>query len=358
MPEIERIDAVRYDVPLKGALAWGKGHELNALDHVLITVTLSDGAQGMAESTPRPTIYGETQESVLAIVADHFTPKIIGQVVNSLADIDSLDERVSIIKNNNTAKGALNMALHSALAQSQGVSLASLLNVTKDAVRVSYIVSTGGKDEVLSDVGAMFEAGVRVFKVKVGKAILQEIATIAELQNAFPSADFYVDANQCLTAENAPDVLAELHEMGVLYCEEALPVHQLLERQSLHSQTHMPLIGDDSCFTATDVERELAFDTVDIFNIKTARNGFSEGRCILNMARTANKGVMVGSQASSLLGCLHAALFSAQEGIDHATECSFYLKTDINPAHMPTLEEGYLSIASVTASLDHDFLKA
>lgn len=358
MPEIERIEVLPYNVPLKGALAWGKGHELNALNHVLITVTLNDGAQGTAEATPRPTIYGETQESVLTIVPHHLAPKILGQTVNSLADIDSLEDRLSLIKNNNTAKGALNMALHSALAQSQGGSLTELLGVTKSAVRVSYIVSTGGKDDVVRDVGEMFDAGVRVFKVKVGKSIPQEIAIIAELQQTFPSADFYVDANQCLTAQNAPDVLAQLHEMGVLYCEEALPVHLLRERQSLHSETHMPLIGDDSCFTATDVERELAFDTVDILNIKTARNGFSEGRRILEMARAAKKGVMVGSQASSLLGCLHAALFSAQDGIDHATECSFYLKTDIDPAHMPHLEDGYLSVESITPILERDFLQA
>ena len=38
------------------------------------------------------------------------------------------------------------------------------------------------------------------------------------------------------------------------------------------------------------------------------------------------KSAMVGSQASSLLGCMQAAAFAGREAVDCPSECSFYLK--------------------------------
>lgn len=346
MPRIESIETQSYNVPLKSALAWGKGHQLAELNHVLIRVRLSDGATGVAEATPRPTIYGETQASVSAIVEQELAPRIVGKTINQRDDIDRLDKQLTIIKNNNTAKGALNIALHEALAQSQGQSLADYLNVQHDTIRVSYIVGTGSDDVVLEDVAQIYEQGVRVFKTKIGKQISNEIALIQRLQNNFPEAEFYVDANQCLHQENAESVLQSLHAMGVLYCEEPLSVHQLQARQQLRQQTKIPIIADDSTFTLTDLKREIVFNTFDIVNIKTPRTGFSQSFKMVEMARANGKTIMLGSQASSLHGAVHTALFAAAVQANHATECTFFLKTNTHHA-MPVIQAGRLKIQDI-----------
>ena len=126
MPVISRIDAAPYNIPLKGALTWGSGHELRQLAHVLIRVELSDGAVGFAEAIPRPSIYGETQASILHIIDEQLAPMLLGETIDSFADVAALAARAAIIKNNNTARGALDMALHQALASSRGERLASL----------------------------------------------------------------------------------------------------------------------------------------------------------------------------------------------------------------------------------------
>lgn len=351
MPAIKRIRARPYDIPLKGTLKWGKGHELPRLQHVLIEVELSDGARGIAESTPRPSIYGETQASVMAIVDQHLAPMVLGKAVDTVVDIDDISAKLELIKGNNTAKGALNMALHHALAQSQGMNLADFLDITQARTQVSYIVSTGDMDAVLDDVSGVYAAGVRVFKVKIGKAISQEIATIERLQGAFADAEFYVDANQCLTLENAAEVLNQLVERGVIHCEEALPVQMIEARQRLRQQTRMPIIADDSAFTVADLERELAFDTFDILNIKTARTGYSQSRLMLKQALECKKSVMIGSQASSLLGCLYTALFAGYAGVDCATECSFYLLTDVDLSDALPIVAGWLDLSAVQNAL-------
>ena len=78
--------------------------------------------------------------------------------------------------------------------------------------------------------------------------------------------------------------------MGLLYCEEPLPVELVHQRAALQSAHALPIIGDDSCFTLRDLRRELALDTFDILNIKTPRTGYTESSEMLELARSAGKG--------------------------------------------------------------------
>lgn len=216
MPTIKHITAIPYDIPLKDTLKWGKGHELPRLQHVLIKVELSNGIVGIAEATPRPTIYGETQASVIHIVEQYLEPIIVGQLINDFESVAKLSLQIQLIKSNNTAKGALDMALHDVTAQYQGKRLKDYLGIPLNKkIRVSYIVSTGTTDSVIHDVEGAYGAGVRVFKIKIGKDIPQETETLKQLIAQFPSAEFYVDANQCLTDESGAGVLNELVELEI-----------------------------------------------------------------------------------------------------------------------------------------------
>ena len=355
MLSVKDISALPVAIPLKASLTWGRAHELRALEHVLIRVELSDGSIGLAEATPRPSIYGETQTSIVAIVANHLAPLLIGAELATFQCVAAASARMAIIKNNNTAKGATDMALHQALCRATGRLLARHLGASRERVQLSYIVSTGAEEAVLADVEGAYRSGIRVFKVKIGKDIARETAAIRQLVAAFPAARFYVDANQTLPAEGAAQILNELYDLGIIHCEEALPVEAIAARQALRRQCRMPIIADDSAFTLGDLRRELALDTFDILNIKTARTGFSESMAMAALCQQAGKALMLGSQASSLLGCLQAALFAARPDVTCASECSFFLKTDADPSILalaPPIVDGWLSLAAAQSALD------
>ncbi len=351
MPVIERVSCQPMQVPLKGTLTWGRGHELPTLKHVLVRVDLSDGAVGIAEATPRPSIYGETSASVQHIIGEELAPRLLGRALSDFESVARLSAELAHIKANNTARGALDMALHQALAQSRNQSLRDYLGGTRESLRLSSIVSTGDSDRVRSDVASAYQQGLRVFKVKVGHDIPAESDNLRDLMAAFPAASFYVDANETLAPETAAQTLDALHQAGALYCEEPLPVHLLRARSLLRRQTTMPLIADDSAFTPRELKRELDFDTFDILNIKTARTGYSGSREMLLRAAAQGKSAMVGSQASSLLGCLQAALLASRAEVDCPSECSFWLKTDADVSHAPRIVDGAWRLDDVEAAL-------
>jgi L-alanine-DL-glutamate epimerase-like enolase superfamily enzyme len=147
--------------------------------------------------------------------------------------------------------------------------------------------------------------------------------------------------------------------MGILYCEEPLPVELIQERAAIRAGDHLPLIGDDSTFTERDLRRELALNTFDILNIKTARTGFTESLAMLALAQQAGKGVMIGSQASAALGTARAGQFAALPGIDHPSELSFFLKLkeDI-VGKRPFIQNGFISVTDLNqVTVDEDLLR-
>ena len=354
MLTITDISTTIFRLPLHGQLRWGKHSVLNELRHVLVHVTLSDGAQGVAEAPPRPTIYGETVYSICSIIEHEFKPRLLGQSAFDLSPIAQ-------IKNNHTASGALDMAVQDALAQSTGVSLAQFLGCTATTIPVSYILGISDDDTMLAEAQRVFDRGVRVLKVKVGRDWPADVRRLHSLQAQFgDDMQIYADANEGFAVENAATRLDQLKEMGVLYCEEPLPVELILARSNLQSGQHLPIIADDSTFTFRDLQRELALNTFDILNIKTARTGFTISKQMLSLAQQAGRGVMVGSQASSSLGIAHAGLFAALPGIDHPSELSFFLKLKEEiVSRSPPICEGVIQVADLlNVKIDPDLLKA
>jgi L-alanine-DL-glutamate epimerase-like enolase superfamily enzyme len=357
-PTIDRIETIVFRLPLQDPLRWGKASVLEDLVHVLVRVTLSDGSSGVAEAPPRPTIYGETIQSITGVIEHELAPRLLGESLDQ-ARLPLLYERMAQIKNNQTARGALDMAMWDALAAHQGISLARLLDVTAEQLPVSYILGIGDEESVLAEAERVVRQGVRVLKVKVGRDWAGDVKRLATLQETLGAAvKLYVDANECMEAESAARRLDRLAEMGVLYCEEPLPVELIRERAELRRGGNLPLIADDSTFSLRDLRRELALDTFDILNIKTARTGYTESAQMLDAAIAAGKGIMVGSQASAGLGSVRAALFAAKAGIDHPSELSFFLKVEADLLAQPlTLHDGYLRIPDIlNAQIDPDRL--
>ena len=231
---ISAIETTVFRLPMYGALHWGQHSSLSEVRHVLVRVRLSDGSSGMAEAPPRPTIYGETVQSIVSIINTELSPRLLGQPA---ADVRAIYARMEQIKNNHAAKGGVDMALHAALAQSKGMSLAAHLGATQERIKVSYILGINNRDEMLAEAENVFQQGVRVFKVKVGRNWADDLARIAELQQIFgPALALYADANECMTPAEAPAKLEQLAEMGLLYCEEPLPVEQIQARATLRER--------------------------------------------------------------------------------------------------------------------------
>jgi L-alanine-DL-glutamate epimerase-like enolase superfamily enzyme len=347
MPKIAKIETTTFRLPMAGSLSWGKASRMDSVEHVLVRLTTDTGHTGFAEATPRPTIYGETPESIHAIIQKHLAPRLLGQ---DIAAVEAINRSMAIIANNHTAKGAIDICLYEAQAAIEGKSLLDYINPAQRQVKVSYILGIADRDTMLTEARQVYERGVRVFKVKVGRNFADDLAVVKILQQEFAGSgvSLYADANEGLRPAEARDQLRQLADLGMLYVEEPLPVELLAERAALRATETLPLIADDSAFTRRDLQRELAFNTFDILNIKTARTGYTQSRQMLAAALQHGKGVMIGSQASAAVGAIRAAIFAGLAGIDHPSELSFFLKLKDDIVNRPiAITDGFINLADL-----------
>jgi L-alanine-DL-glutamate epimerase-like enolase superfamily enzyme len=340
--KVQSLEIIAYRLPLKSALTWGKHGRLEAAEHALIRITLENGAQGIAEAPPRPTIYGETIASMRGIVA-HLEPRLRELEVT---DVSGIKHVLSSVPANNVAKGALDMALWDARSKLEGRGLLETLGGATRPVEASFILGIASSAQMLEEARSVVASGVRVLKVKVGRDTDHDLGVIRALRAEFgESVKLYADSNETLEPATAPRALELMREAGLLYVEEPLPARAIRARAELRRHAILPIIADDSCFTPADLERELDFDTFDILNVKTARNGFTDSLEMMRAARAAGKGVMIGSQASTTLGTVHAAMISSRAEVTHPCELSFFLKlqTDI-VTRLPRIENGLFDL--------------
>lgn len=342
-------------LPLQGALRWGQASELLELEHVLVEVQTECGVRAVAEAPVRPTIYGETIASIREAVEKLLAPRLLGRAISD----PGLAAAIGALPFNHAARGALDTALHLARATTRGASLVEGVEATRDRAEASFILGIDSQERMIHEAERVVAAGVKVLKVKVGRDQAADEGVLKALSFALDGSGvrLYADANQSYSASEAPGRLSRLAKLGVIYVEEPLPVQLLRQRAELRMHSPLPIIADDSCFTPAELERELDFDTFDILNIKPARTGISSSLAMMRMAAEAGKGVMIGSQASSGLGTVHAAALALRTEVDYPSELAFPLKLRLDSLERPLqYVDGYLQASEIVAAQPARFL--
>ncbi len=310
---IDRVEAIPFSIPLHRPSRWGAAGYRTAQDHVLVRVYSTSGAVGTAEATPRPTIYGETQRSIVNIIEKYLAPALIGA---DATDRVRYWREFDKIQWNPTAKGALDIAVHDLLAKEAGLPLASFLGGSPSPVRISYMASLGDADGLVQealDVRDRF--GVTAFKVKAGQDPGQDIERVRRLREALgPGGFIFIDANQLYTPAVAIRTIREMLPYDLAMVEEPLPIELGRERVRVAEALPVPYLGDDSVATLADTRRELALGAIGVVGIKPPRTGIVNSLKILHTAEAFGLPCWIGSQGVSGVGTLASAHFHAAAG--------------------------------------------
>ena len=182
----------------------------------------SDGTQGIADAPSRPTILGDTQKSIVAIVNEHFGPNLVGM---NVFDLDRMTSVLGAVAGNPAAKGAVDMAIHDAQGKAIGVSCAQLLGGTLKPLTVNWRISIGTEKEMLAEADLMMgKLGFRALKIKGGLDREKDMRFLRRLRKLCgDGVEIAVDFNQGLTAQSLLEALPGLEEVGIALIEEPIP---------------------------------------------------------------------------------------------------------------------------------------
>jgi L-Ala-D/L-Glu epimerase len=344
--KITAVEAVPFVIPYRKPLKFASG-EVHTADHVLVRVRTDWGLTGTAEAPPRPYTYGETQESIIAVIDKIFTPQILGL---SALEREAVHARLDRTVGNPTAKAAIDMALWDILGQAAGMPVSGLLGGYTDRMRVSHMVGFAPTEEMVAEAERIRDTyGITTFKVKVGRRpYTDDVAACRALREALgPDAELYIDGNRGWTASESARALREMADLGLTFAEELCPADDVLSRRWLVAQSTVPFIADESATRAAEVTRELLGGSATAISIKTARTGFTASQRVLHECEGLGVEVVMGNQIDGQIGTLCSVAFGAahRTSARYAGELSNFLDmTDDLLAEPLTIENGTLHI--------------
>jgi L-alanine-DL-glutamate epimerase-like enolase superfamily enzyme len=335
-----KIDIWRYDLALthKWTIASslkpdGSGGKTKG-GVVFVELTGSGGLKGIGESAPS-TRYHETADSSEAFLRNVDADKLsFDDVAGSMAYLET------IAAGNNSAKGAINIALLDGAAKKAGLPLYDYfkLGFREGAHVTSFTIGIDSPEKIRQKV--LEAEQYPILKLKVGSPADKE--NLAALRSAAPTKRVRVDGNEgWKTAEEALRNIEWLaKDSNIEFIEQPMPASSSPEdMQWLKARSPLPLMGDESCISIRDVPMLAdCFHSVNVKLCKTA--GPSNAFELLSAARQRGLKTMIGCMIESSVLTAAAA---------HLAELTDYLDIDGNilitndPYFGPTSKNGLIS---------------
>ena len=295
------------------------------------------GVTGRGEASPNA-YYDETAGNVVDLL-EAAAPFVAGLEIKSVADIErAWLEAWPWLAPSRAAQCALDLALWDWLARRNQLSVAALaLGRSPRPVQTFCTVGISNASEL--ELKAEELRGFPLIKMKSDS--MADIAPLGFIRNRTGAA-LAVDANGAWEKIDLGTVSRELVRMGVVFIEQPLSPARDERMPELLAASVLPILADESCVTAEDVERMPGLFSG--FNIKLVKcGGITPALAMARKGRALGLRTMAGCMLESSL-LIAAGAVVAQE-TDYADLDGAWLLQDDPFAGLP-LSRGVLTPGS------------
>jgi L-alanine-DL-glutamate epimerase-like enolase superfamily enzyme len=276
---------------------------------VLVRVTTDEGVEGYGEISATAAWSGEDEITARHFVHDVFAERLIGRPLVPISRHAAELDRV--VRGNWFTKAGVETALWDALGRTVGRPVAELLGGPYRREVPTKISLSGDGDELREGYETAAELGFGAFKVKVGRdpdADLARVRLARELVGE--EALLGVDANGGWRRETALATVPRLAELGIAFVEQPVAADDLEGMRAIRA-LGLPVVADESVYSAADVERVVRAGAADVVSIYVGKSsGLERAVAAAGLAHRLGAGVVIGSNGEMGLGAaaqLHVA---------------------------------------------------
>ncbi len=301
---IVKVELWPIDIPMTDPFVVATGSRTVA-QNAFVRLTLADGTQGYGEIAPLPEVGGESRESCL-IQAQILATGLLRQSPRQYRALAAqLAEQASSFP---ATRCGFETALLDAFCRSAGVPLWSLWgggDVRPHETDITIPITDRARTVALAR--KWYEQGFRLFKLKVGHDVDEDIRRLEAVHDACPGVSFIIDANQGYERAEAVAMVegARRCESRVLLLEQPLPREDVDGMAALRHGWHVPIAADESVRTLTDLHTVLQHHAADFVNIKISKTGVITAMELAAVARGAGLHLMIGGMVETrvAMGC-------------------------------------------------------
>lgn len=328
----ERVVSLRwrpFRLPLRHRFEAAHG-ALTDRRGVLLELHAADGAVGIGEASPYPSLGDGTVDDVLRLLEVHAAET----VADPQAALASFALKPVGVPGVPALRCALDVALLDLAARRRGVSVAALLVPSPAAsVAVNAVIGGGSPDEVAAFGFEALASRYTTLKVKVGVgAVDLDLARIEALRARCPDAIIRLDANGAWTEVQAREALIRLAPLRIELVEQPVGITEVEALARLRT-VGIPLAADEAVVSLDAAERLLAVGAVDLLVLKPMRlGGLRPALAVARRAAEAGIGCIATTTFDSSIGtavALHLAGALTDGGRAHGLSTGEHLAADL-----------------------------
>jgi len=284
---------------------------METLDYLRVDMRGDDGSHGHAEMTAMPGYSSETIASMRTAVEAHFAPVLLRMEV--LKENDILQALRQALPGNPYAHSLVELALLDLRARLLGVPAHALLGgAVRDEVPLGAIVTLDTPAAMAEEARYWHALGARTLQVKVATDAPSSLARVDAIRRAVGSDTVIaIDGNGSFSVAAALQTMKALEQHDVGFFEQPVPAWDIQGMATLSRAGLIPIVADESLFTAHDALRIVQERAADGFNLKLAKSGISETLRIMAIADAAGIPYGLGAMLETPFGSLAGIHFAA-----------------------------------------------
>lgn len=289
------------------------------MNYVIAKLHLDNGVVGIGEASPiDPSFYGETQQSIIAVIQKWIDPAIRGLDPQNINKIESIIRRR--IAENYSAKAAVDMALYDAVGKSLNAPVCSLLGGRfRERAPVALELGIIKPQDMQHTVDNILALKPAVVKLHVGTTPEEDIIEIKAFHEAMGSrAVIRADANGAYTTDEAIRVIRKVDDCELEYFEQPVARTNLDGLAEIRRVVQTPIAVDESVWTPEEAMAVCKKQAADVINIKLTRvGGINPGKKIADIAQAAFLKAHIGCEIE--FGVATAAKVHMTVALENAT---------------------------------------
>lgn len=309
--KIRTIEPIAISLPMLKPVVMA-GEEIRRADNVLVRIEGDGGMAGWGEAASAPLMTGETVESIVAAVS-FLAPALIGR---DFRDIDgALLAMHGRMYGNHGAKAAIEIALHDLAGKATGKPLHALLGrKLRERMPLLGVVGGGDYDGDLRDAEKKKQAGITIYKIKVGIDTPENDAARTRDICKLLGSGFVIsaDANQGFTTEQALAYVHAVDGAGLDFLEQPVASDDLDGMAKVASATAITIGADEGIHSLDDITRHHQHKAARGVSLKAIKLGGVRGvvaasRLCAKLGMSVNISCKTGESSIACAAALHAA---------------------------------------------------
>jgi L-alanine-DL-glutamate epimerase-like enolase superfamily enzyme len=276
-----------------------------------LEIELANGMIGYGSGSPAEEVVGETTQQTVDNLNTSFVANLVGRDIRHFQQM--IFESNLQFPHLPGTLAAIDIALHDAFGKHLGVSVASFYGQKMNALPTSMTIGIKGLDETIQEAKEYAAMGFKVFKVKTGMDVHEDIERIAALYAAFGKEyTIRVDANQGYDLPTLKQFLNATADYPLELIEQPLPVGQEQDLLALSDEQRKIITADEALKDPqAALKLSAGIQPFGIYNIKLMKcGGLMGAKEIAIIAQNANIDLFWGCNDESIIS-ITAALHMA-----------------------------------------------